>query len=60
MKQEMCIRPGCGRTVISNKSKYGLCYKCTEYLEFLMWALEKVKFPDKEDKKKTKSGLILP
>lgn len=56
-KQQICSRPGCGRTVIANRSKYGLCYKCTEFLEFLLWALTNIKFTDEA---KSKSGLILP
>ena len=58
-RQEWCPVPGCDKYVAIG-SKIPLCRKHVLDLNFLMWALENVKFPDKEDKKKTKSGLILP
>ena len=57
-RQEWCSVPGCDK-YIAIDSKIPLCRKHILDLNFFVWALENVKFND-EDKKKTKSGLILP
>ena len=60
MKYKLCAVPSCSGWVTEVGKKVDLCNKHFDMLMFFMWALENVKFPDKEDKKKTKSGLILP
>ena len=59
MKYELCKVPQCSGWVTDKGKKTGLCNKHHDMLLFFVWALENIKFSE-EDKKKTKSGLVLP
>jgi len=45
-KFQRCIFPKCYRGVIPNNSPHGLCPRHEEELEFLLWAIPKIKLTE--------------
>jgi len=56
MKLQRCVFPNCFRSIILNKAPHRMCPKHEEWLEFLLWAIPKIKLTEE----RKVPGLWLP